>query len=188
MAEFLSFRAKVFAVLFVRGHFERHPLDDLEAQGFDRRLLARIVRQKPQATDTELDEHLPADAVIALVGRETELDVSLDRIEPFSVLKTISSDLVLETDASAFLPQVKDDAPALSLDLLHRAIELLAAVAAQRVEGVPGEAFAVKPHQHRLAGRYVPLDQGDVVDLVDLVFVDDRPEASGVASGQVRWR
>ena len=41
-------------------------------------------------------------------------------------------------------------------------MQLVAAVAAQRPEHVAGQAFAVHPHQHRLAGRDVALDQGDV--------------------------
>ena len=58
-----------------------------------------------------------------------------------------------DADAAALVAaEVDDDAAALRGDLPHRGVELRAAVAAARAEHVAGQALAVDPDEHRLAG------------------------------------
>ena len=49
---------------------------------------------------------------------------------------------------AALLGEVEQHAPALALDHRQRRLELLAAVAAQRVEDVAGQALGVHAHEH----------------------------------------
>ena len=127
-------------------------------------------------------QDLRADAVVAQVGREAEPLVGLDRVEALLVLQPVGADLVLEPDAAALLAHVEQHAAALGLDHLQRGLELLAAVAAQRAEGVAGQALAVDAHQHGLVRADLALHQRHVVDVVDVVLVDDAAEVAGVGA------
>ena len=65
-----------------------------------------------------------ADAVLARVGREAELDVRLDGVAAL-VLQRVRAQLVAEADAAALVAaQVDDDALALGGDALEREVEL----------------------------------------------------------------
>ncbi len=72
------------------------------------------------------------------------------------------------------LGEVDEHAAALALDHRQRRLELLAAVAAQRVEDVAGQALGVHAHEDVRLARDVALDHGDVV-----LAVDQRAEADG---------
>ena len=58
--------------------------------------------------------------------------------------------------------------------------QLVAAVAAQRAEGVAGEAFAVHPDGHVLLAEGVALDDGHVVLAITVV-----PEADDVEGAEL---
>ena len=100
----------------------------------------------------EVAEDLGADPVVAQVGRQAELDVGLDRVEAV-LLELVGAQLVEQADPAPLLGEVEQHALALALDLRQRGGELLAAVAAQAVEDVAGQALAVDAHQHVLAAR-----------------------------------
>ena len=59
---------------------QRDPLDDLETVALEAAVLRRVVRHQPHRGDAEVDEDLRADAVLARIGREAELDVGLDGV------------------------------------------------------------------------------------------------------------
>ena len=123
----------------------------------------------------EVDQDLGADAVVAQVGGEPELQVRVDGVEAL-LLELVGAQLVQQADPAALLGEVQQDARALALDHRHRRLELLAAVAAQRVEDVTGEALGVDSDQHVLDAPHVALDHRDVVLLVDQRPVADRRE------------
>ena len=100
----------------------------------------------------EVDEDLRADAVVAQVGGQAELEVRVDGVEPL-LLQLVGAQLVQQADAAALLREVEQHAAALLLDHRERRLELLAAVAAQRVEDVAGEALGVHAHEHVLGAR-----------------------------------
>ena len=100
--------------------------------------------------EPEVDEDLRADAVVAQVGRQPELEVGVDGVEP-AVLQLVGAQLVEQPDPAALLGEVEQHAAALALDLRQRRLELLAAVAAQRVEDVAGQALGVHAHEHVVA-------------------------------------
>ena len=106
----------------------------------------RIERQ------AEVDEDLRADAVVAQVDRQAELEVGVDGVEP-AVLQLVGVELVEQADPAALLGEVEQHAAALALDHRQRRLELLAAVAAQRVEDVAGQALGVHAHEHVVVRR-----------------------------------
>ena len=130
-------------------------------------------------------EHLRADAEVAGVGGKTELQVRLDGVRA-AVLEVVGADLVQQADAAPFLPEVHEDAAALGGDGLHGGVALRAAVAAQRVEAVPGEAFAVHAHEQGLGGD-VAHDERDVFRAAEGVLEADEAELA-VLGGQTGFR
>ena len=60
--------------------------------------LRRVVGHQPHRRDAEVDEDLRADAVLARVGREAELEVRLDGVAAL-VLQRVGAQLVAEPDA-----------------------------------------------------------------------------------------
>ena len=107
------------------------------------------------------DEDLVADPVVARVGGEAELEVRLDGVETL-LLQLVRAQLVDQADAATLLRHVEQHAAALRLDLRERLLELLAAVAAQRVEDVAGQALGVHAHEHVLRAVDLTLDERDV--------------------------
>ena len=165
--ELVLLGAQVRDVLVVRHRVQRHPLDDLEAVALDAAVLRGIVRHQPHGGDAEIDEDLRADAVLARVGREPELEVGLDRVAAL-VLERVRAQLVSEADAAALVAaQVDDDPLPLGRDLRERAVELHAAVAPQRAEHVAGEALAVHPHEHVLLARHLAPHEREVLGVVE---------------------
>ena len=77
--------------------------------------LTRIVRQQTHTPDPELAKNLGADAIVPLVGLESESLVSLDDVVAL-VLKLVGPDLVGQSDAASFLVQLQQDAPVLNRD------------------------------------------------------------------------
>ena len=149
-------------------HVERHPLDDLETVALEAAVLGRIVGHQPHRRHAEVDEDLRADAVLAGVGREAELDVGLDGVAAL-VLQRVGAQLVAEADAAALVAaQVHDDAAALARRSAPCArVELHAAVAAHRAEHVAGEALGVHAHEHVLLARDLAAHERHVLDAVE---------------------
>ena len=123
--------------------------------------------------EPEVHEDLRADAVVAQVRRKAELEVRVDRVEPL-LLQLVRAQLVEEADPAALLGEVEQHAAALLLDLAQGVLELLAAVAALRVEHVARQALGVHAHEHVLVACNVALYHRDVV-----LVVDERAEADG---------
>ena len=123
--------------------------------------LARIVREDPDGAQPEVGEDLVADPPLARVGREAELEVRLDRVEPL-LLQLVRLELVQQADAASLLRHVEEDAALLGGDTPQREVELLAAVAAQRVEDVARETLGVHAHEHVLGAVDVAAHECEV--------------------------
>ena len=106
-------------------------------------------------------EDLVADPPLARVGRKAELEVRLDGVEPL-LLQLVRLELVEQADAASLLRHVEEHAAVLGGDAAEREVELLAAVAAQRVEDVAGEAFGVDADEHVLRAVDVAVHEREV--------------------------
>ena len=174
VAELFLLGPQIVQIVGVRLDLEGYAFDDLDTVATDARPLARVVRQDPDLRHAKIGEDLGAHAVVAQIGSEAEPVIRFDRVEAFLVLELVGLDLVLEADPATFLAHVEDDPRALFRDHPHSGIELLAAVAAERSEGVSRQALAVDADQDRLVGVDVAEDERHVVDVVDVVLEDDR--------------
>src|SRR5690606_25966650 len=88
----LDLGPQVLAVVDVLTDVQRHPLDDLQAETGQRRDLTRVVGEKPQALDAQVDKHLGSDPVVPQVGSEAQPLVGFYRVGP-CVLQLVSLEL-----------------------------------------------------------------------------------------------
>ena len=98
--------------------------------------------------------------VVARLDRGADGDVGVDRVIAL-VLQRVGLQLVDEPDTPPLVVgQVDHDAERARRDDLHRGLQLRIAVAAQRMEDVPGHAAAVHAHDRQLPRRRaVAVDQ-----------------------------
>src|SRR5207244_13406878 len=102
----------------------------------------RVVRQDPDRAEAEVGEDLVADPPVSRIRRKAEFQVRLDGVETV-LLQLVGLQLVEQADSSPLLGHVEQDATILAGELNQSLLELLAAVTAQRVEDVAGQAFGV---------------------------------------------
>src|SRR3954454_801987 len=178
MTELLALRAEVADVLRRRIRLERHPLRDRQAVSLEPRPLRGVVREQSHRAHAQAGEDLRADAVVPLVGREAELGVRLDGVAAF-VLEVVRAELVRQPDrASLVAADVEDDAAPFLSDAPERALELLAAVAAERAEHVAGQTLRMNAHEDPLAVSDVTEDHRDVHPGIHLALVREGLEGS----------
>src|SRR6201999_153321 len=84
--------------------------------------------------------------VVALVVPEAEGQVGVHRVEP-AILERVGAYLVAEANSAPLLTQIEEEPARLGGELLERHAELVAAIAAERPEGVAGEALGVEARQ-----------------------------------------
>ena len=96
---------------------------------------------------------------MAAVSFVAEFEVRLDGVAAV-VLEFVGAELVHEADAATFLLLVEEDSGSGFGDHGHGEFELLAAVAAERVEDVSGEALGMDADDGRSGGN-VAHDEGN---------------------------
>jgi len=121
--------------------------------------LIGVVREQANLLDAESAENFGGHEELALIGFEAEALIRFDGIEA-TVLQGVGLQLGHETDTSAFLLLINENAGALLGDHGEGHFELLAAVAAQGTEDVSGEALGVDANERR-AGLHVSHNQGN---------------------------
>src|SRR5690242_14500250 len=104
--------------------------DELELRPDEAGVLVRVVRDQADPADAELGEHGGADAEVAAVDGQAELEVRVDRV-PAAVLQLVRPQLVAEPDAAALVAaQVDHGADAFLGDHRQCRVQLGATVAA----------------------------------------------------------
>ena len=169
MAHFVAFGADVFFGVFRGGGDDGDGFGDFETKALEAGAFGGIVGNQLHFADTEVIKHLGAEAVVALVGFESESLVGFDGIEA-AILEFIGAEFVDDADSAAFLGDVEDDAFAFGFDHLEGGAELVAAIAAEGAEDVAGEAGAMDADE-RGFGVYFAFDDGDEGFGFDFGFV-----------------
>ena len=80
MSELVALRAQILGVLVVRRLHDRYTLVDAQTVALEADHLARIVRDRPNGLEAEVEQDLRADAVVPQIGLEAELLVRLDGV------------------------------------------------------------------------------------------------------------
>ena len=120
---------QVHQIVFVGFDLDRDAFGDLHAEIGKLIDLVRIVGQKTQFLCTEISEDLCTDVVFAQVSGKAQGNIGVQGVKAF-LLQLISLEFIDETDPSAFLAHVEEDASAFFFDLGHGCCQLIAAVAA----------------------------------------------------------
>ena len=118
-----------------------------------------------------------AGAVITQVGVESQILVGFHRVHTL-ILKLVGANLVLESDAAALLPHIDKNTLSFFTDHLQRVLQLPAAIATERPEYITGQTFRMNTDQYVLFSRHVPLDQRDMLGVIDQIDVADDPEVA----------
>src|SRR5579864_1337509 len=185
VADLLLLDAEVALVVRVRRDDEWDLVGDLEPVAAQAVVLPRVVGEHDHALDPDVGQDLGADAVVALVDRQSEAQVRLDGVEA-AILKCVRAQLVHEPDPAALLAEVHEDPASRVGDHRHRLVQLRLAIAALRAEDVTGEALAVHPDQNGLVTADVTPYECHVGDMRDHVLVCVRD--NGAVLGRQRRR
>lgn len=118
MTHFVLFGLQIEKVLFGGGHLDRHPLRNFHSEVREIINLLRVVGQQPQCFCTKLTQNLRADVIFPLIPAEAQREIGLQRVHP-TVLQLVGAQLVDQTDAAPFLPEIEQDAPSLPFNLRH---------------------------------------------------------------------
>lgn len=156
---------------------------DFDAVGGEAHSLGGIVCDQTDMRGIEIAQDLRSDAVVALVSFETEFEIGFHGVAA-EFLQMIGAQLVHQTDTTALLAHVEDQAFALFVHHLHGAVQLLAAVAFGRAEDVARGTGRVNPHHDRLAVRPFALLESQMGSTVVELGVGDELEVAP-SGGQV---
>jgi len=113
--------------------------------------------------DSEMVQNGDLEAEIPAIGFITKRMIRRDSVETL-ILQGIGLQLGHEAYATPFLLFIDQEAATFLRDCLQSAIQLLSAIAAQRSQHFPSEAFGMKANQRRLVQGSAPgvaQDQGD---------------------------
>src|SRR5919202_5687840 len=122
VSELVALRLEVAGVLAVRLGDDGDTLVHAQTVPLQPYQLLRVVRDRPDRLDAEVEEDLRADAVVAQIRLEAELLVRLNGVRA-AVLELVRLELVEQPDAASLLVQVDDHAAALGGDHVHRGVE-----------------------------------------------------------------
>ena len=138
-------------------------LDHGDAEAGEAGDLLGIVGHQPHRLESQAAQHLRRRQIDPLIGVEAQLEIGLQRIGA-AVLQAIGPELVDEADAAALLGQIEQQPAALARNLGDGALELVAAVAAQRPQQIAGEAGRMQARQHRAAMLRLADHDGEMLD------------------------
>jgi hypothetical protein len=159
MPEFFAFGFEVAFEGGFGGDGGADAFDYSNASGFQGGDFFGVVGDQADGGDVELLEDLGGEIEVAIVVAEAEFEVGFDGVAAL-VLELIGAELGHEADTAALLVLVEQDAGALFGDGAEGEVELVVAVAAERVEDVSGEALGVDADDGR-SGLKVAHGEGD---------------------------
>lgn len=140
------------------GNDGREAFGDADAVLLEGGDLFGVVGHEADGGDVEEAEDFGGKLEVAAVGGVAEFEVGFDGIAAV-VLELVGAELGHEADAAAFLLLVEEDAAAGFGDGGEGELELLAAIAAEGVEDVAGEALGVDADDGRVG---LPVGAGGV--------------------------
>ena len=135
-------RLEVATIVFVRLDYNGNILHDFESVAFKADALYGIICDKTNLADSHLSKYLSANAILAFVGTEAEMDVRIHRIVAL-LLEFVGSNLVHESYAATFLTEIDDETFAFLLNHSHGFVKLFAAIATLTAKDVARHATRV---------------------------------------------
>ena len=170
MAHLLLFGQQIEFILLLQLHLDRHTLDDLEIKCSKAVDLLRVVGHQTQFMYAQVLQDLGTNGIVTHIRRESQHNVGFDGIVTF-ILQGIGSDLVDQSNAAAFLSEVKQYTAAFLFNHAQSGLKLFAAVAFIRSESITGQAFRMNTAENRFAIADLTLDQGDMMLACQLIDI-----------------
>lgn len=143
-----------------------HAFTDVDASLFEGGDLVGVVGHRPHTGDAEMAADGTGQAVIAEVDAKTKSFVGFNSVGAL-VLQLIGAQFVDDADTAAFFHFINDEPAAGLGDGGQGNLQLFAAIAAQAMEDVAGEALGVDPQEGR-GGKEV--SEGDRDGLFPALF------------------
>jgi hypothetical protein len=157
----LAFGFEVAPAGFVDLGDAGHAFGDNDARRFDGAHFSWIIRHQTNRVHAKVAQDGSRELITAEVAFESEPFVGFHGIGAV-ILKLIGAELVHKSDAAAFLQFVNDEAAAFAGDFGEGDFELRAAIAAEAVEDVSGEALGVNAKERRgILAAHVAHHQGN---------------------------
>jgi hypothetical protein len=126
--EFRLFCLEIFFVVRIGFRPDRHLLDHFQTVALQADNFLRVIGEKPELSDAQIEKNLSAEAVIAQVSCVAEFGVGLYGIESF-LLQLVSVDFCRQSDTAALLSHVNQNAVAFLLDLPQCRVQLISTIA-----------------------------------------------------------
>jgi hypothetical protein len=163
---FALFGGEVGFIVGIGRHPVREATGDVDAALTESLDLVGVVRDQAYAFDAKLFDHLRRHVVPTFIIAETESVIRFDRVET-GILKRVRTDFVHETDATPFLPKVKDNAMFLRANKVESGLQLVAAVALQAAHDIARKTLAMDAERNVGRTANLPFDDGTVFFPVD---------------------
>src|SRR5213595_2423168 len=126
--ELRLFCLEIFFVVRIGFGPDRHLLDHFQTVALEPDNFLRVICEEPELSHAQIEKNLCAESVIAQIGCVSEFRVGLYGVEPF-LLQLVSVDFCRQSDTAALLPHVNQNALTFLLDLPHRRVQLISAIA-----------------------------------------------------------
>jgi hypothetical protein len=146
MTHLLALCFEIVPAGFVGAGDTGNALGDHHARGFQSTHFVGIIREQADRIHSQMPQDGAWQMVTSQVALEAKLLVGLDGIGAV-ILELIGTDLVHESDAPAFLQFIDDQAAPFAGYFFQSDLELSAAIAAQAVKDVAGEALGMNSHK-----------------------------------------
>ncbi len=160
MPHFLLLGFEVIKAFGMRRNDEWYAVEQFYAGIVEHLNFVGVVGQQSYGLDFHSVEHVYSDVVIAGVYLQTEMNIGVNRVEP-EVLQIVSLEFIDDAYAPAFLSEVNDDTT-VSGNHLHRAVQLLSAIAAPRTEEIAGNTLRMDAGEYGAAQVCFFMNKGEV--------------------------
>ena len=158
-----GFGVEVSLVVVVRRKGVGHPFHDVDAEPHEARDFFGIVCQETNAGKAKMAEHLGCGLENAFVILESQSPVRLHGVIAL-ILQRVGAQFVDQTNAAAFLGEIKQHACACLMHETDRAAQLVATIAAQTGQEITGKALRMEAHQHGRVGVGGANNHRDMLD------------------------
>ena len=158
VAHTFSLRRQILTVVRPHASNERGSGCDIDAVYGELSHLFWIVGQEVHLLHPEFPQHFSRYGVVSSIGRMTKHEVGIEGIGAL-VLKVVSLYFRMEADASPFLTEVEEHAPAPFDDGVEGRVQLRPAIAPGAGEHITGQALGVEANDCLLYTSPSPRDR-----------------------------
>ncbi len=162
MAKPVALSGNIPRAAFVEGYACTHPLRNLDSCLYNGPEFVRIICHQTDGSYTQQNQYVGNQRVIARINGVPELQVRLYRVHPL-ILQFVRTEFFEKTDPAAFLMLIEQNAGTFMRDSPQCQVQLIVAIATQRMEDIASRALRMDAHERRITPKSGELtqDQGE---------------------------